>query len=471
VINPLADDADTIVTELANTFCANFSAGADDAKGQMVSKNLVMKGWRLHSKLRQSATQLRLLATALHVIIALLMFGSTVLAVAIVHIRLTKNHLQEEMLSGYKPSQQEEKHTPWSLTAMGETFSFWMLMLPISAGLLITLQSHFQFAEKWAGVHLAEQQVVAEIYTFLGNCGRYTGGAVLNRHNLLKRLQGIVTNLSASGIQEKDFLSSDDGDDFTSDSKALAIHINRSLYGLQPQSWLRRKCHEALMCLGLAAMEADGPPDRDPTLAVTTEVFMETRVIPLMKYYDGYARSFSRLRTALVLAVFTLLGSGFFLTAFGYLLWIPITVGMATLLTTFMHWMTPPESITALNCAISALHHLDLRWHGSSTKEQRSEAMHKRVVTVTEKVALAVGTAISQAPLIYEDMSLEEDWDTSADAEISNSKNLSVFASNSRSRSNSNPGTPGGRKGYSWTRQSSTRSRSGQTTPGGGRMF
>jgi membrane protein implicated in regulation of membrane protease activity len=419
ILNPLVDDVETVFSELSQTFCASYSSATDDPKGLAVSKNLVLKGWRLHSKLRQSSTHLRFLATALTTVVSLLMFGCTALAVLIVNIKLQKNRIQEELLSGYKP--EDDSHGSMHLTSMGEAFNFWILMLPISAGLLMTMQSHFQFAEKWAGAHLAEQQVVSEIYQFLGNCGRYTGGGATSRANLLKRLQAIVTNVSSPGLRDKDFLSIDDSDAFASDSQALSIHINRSLYGMEPQSWLRRTCHETLQGFGLASVETDGPLERDPTLPVTTEVYMETRVIPLMKYYDSCAKAYARLRTVIVLAVFTLLGSGFFLTAFGYLLWIPITVSLATLLTTLMHWMAPMESITALGSAISALHNLDLRWHGSSTKEQRSEAMHKRIISVTEKVALAVGTALSQAPLSQEDLSMEEDYETqtmSFDAEV-----------------------------------------------------
>merc|ERR1740138_376029 len=71
-----------------------------------------------------------------------------------------------------------------------------------------------------------------------------------------------------------------------------------------------------------------------------------------------------------------------------------------TFLTSLLHWLAPPESITAVNNALTKLNNLDLRWHGSSLKEQRSDGMKNRVITITERIVLVVATSTSQAPIL-----------------------------------------------------------------------
>jgi hypothetical protein len=207
-----------------------------------------------------------------------------------------------------------------------------------------------------------------------------------------------------SGIREDDFLGGDDpsGELFATDPEALQRHINKSLYGIEP-SWLRRKAVDLLGGCGAALLDESSrvsEQGKDLTSPLSADMYMEMRVAPLTKYYDNWVKSLSKLRTKLSVAVFLLLGVGSALAAFGFSLWIPVMMGLTTFLTSLLHWLAPPESITAVNNALTKLNNLDLRWHGSSLKEQRSDAMKNRVITMTERVMLAVATSLSQAPIL-----------------------------------------------------------------------
>merc|ERR1711908_50437 len=57
----------------------------------------------------------------------------------------------------------------------------------------------------------------------------------------------------------------------------------------------------------------------------------------------------------------------------------------------------------AVNNALTTLNNLDLRWHGSSMKEQRSDAMKNRIISVTEKMMLSVATTVCQTPQLLDD--------------------------------------------------------------------
>merc|ERR1719189_589161 len=86
----------------------------------------------------------------------------------------------------------------------------------------------------------------------------------------------------------------------------------------------------------------------------------------------------------------------------GFSIWIPVSLGLATFVTTLTHWLTPPEVMAAINGALTTLQKLDLRWQGSDIRENRSEATKQRLITATERVVLAVERATSRATAVPE---------------------------------------------------------------------
>jgi hypothetical protein len=402
VVDPLHDQSDeNTLPHLTSTFCSLYTGAADIGASQ-VSSTLVLKGWRLHSKLVQNATQLRYRATVMEVVIATVMLLSTALALVVVFLDRERNRISEAMIMAASEITDEEQfkyHFPFGVT---KVLRFFMLLLPVTGGILMTLQAHFQFFQKWAHVHLASHRVVAEIYQFLGGAGRYSSaGAAVNRQRFLKRLQDIMRNLSMSGIREDDFSAGQDSqnENFTGENDALQRHINLTLYGIH----------------GLRSQE----PLRDALAPLNAEMYMETRVAPLMTYYNEWAKSVSKLRTQLHVAVFSFLGIGSGLAAFGMSLWIPIIMVAVLCLSALVHWLTPLESLMAVNNASTMLQNLELRWHGSGICRQRSEDMQNRLIVTTERIMLAVAATLSQAPLMP-----EEFFDNNEREEIDNSREV-----------------------------------------------
>jgi hypothetical protein len=466
VVDPLQDEAEKTIRALASVFCSTYAIGIEGGTSP-VNRALVLKGWRLHSKLVHSSMQLGRLGSGVDIFLAAVMFASTVLAVVLIHLRLEKDRLQEMVLTGYMPHDQS-KGSSWQppFASMVDVLNIIMLILPVLGALLMTLQSHFHFAEKWATTHMAANYVVSEIYQFLASVGLYNSSAAANRERFLKRLQEITSHLSKAGIQEDDFMSAYDGSDdlFTTDNEALQNHINASLYGIYPQTLLQRAFASVCQPSRSGSVKGSFAQDLDPTSPLTTGLYMEKRVAPLIKYYTDWARCAAGFRTKLSVTIFLLLGIGSALAAFSRSLWIPVIVGAAAFLTSLAHFMVPSGSIMAVNNALTMLNNMDLHWHGSSYQEQATQSRKNFMITMTERTMLAVASTRSRHPLMPEDEEEIEDF-------MNMKSDLSMQPATSRpsrsqSRQVSVPGTPGGRQNYA----PRSRQHSVPGTPGGRRQ-
>jgi hypothetical protein len=150
---------------------------------------------------------------------------------------------------------------------------------------------------------------------------------------------------------------------------------------------------------------------------------MEIRMAPLKKYYSDSVRAASRLRVILygtlmlVICVSVALGA-----TDHFCIWIPVTLGLATFLTTMSHWLTPSESIGALNSAVAMLQKMELRWHGSDIRENRSDSTRQRLISSTERMVLAVERALSRATGVPEADDDDRDLDEGCRDENNESK-------------------------------------------------
>jgi len=132
----------------------------------------------------------------------------------------------------------------------------------------------------------------------------------------------------------------------------------------------------------------------------------------LKKHYSDMVRASSRLRMllhcALMLVICISVGLG---AESSFAIWIPVSLSLATFVTTLTHWLTPPEVLAAMNGALTTLQKLDLRWQGSDIRENRSDATKQRLITATERMVLAVERATSRATAVPEADDEERDID------------------------------------------------------------
>mmetsp|Transcript_25228 Transcript_25228/g.69344 ORF Transcript_25228/g.69344 Transcript_25228/m.69344 type:complete len:943 (-) Transcript_25228:21-2849(-) len=474
VVDPLRHTPDRIMSQLISVM-SSFHSGARELhklNTTAIHRSLVMKGWRLHRKLARRAVTLRELATFMVVAIALLMVLSTTLAVWMVSIRLQSTARPGEVTYNFSvPVLTEEIELSFTLTDELSFLKISLLVLPIVVGLLTTLQSHFHISQKWASVHMAATMTVSEIYQFLGNVGPYCNGAHVNQRRFMKRLQDMVKHLSMSGVLEDDLMdsSTDGSDSFPQDPEALEEHVNQYLYGVRPVSWFLRKVQDCMASLGgcgpscaWTALLMDGQNAKDLAAPLTAESYMETRVLPLRKYYSSWVRTTSTVRMILNIFLVLCLSVGSGLGASGFSLWIPVTLAAATFMTTLIHWLAPSEILTAVNNAMATLNNLDLRWHGSDIRETRSEANKVHLITTTEKLSCAVAITFSGASMMPEE--LDDTTFEESDAAYYR------LGEGKRSGSRSNPisvsVTPYGRSGSATPNHyMGSRGRSGTATP------
>jgi hypothetical protein len=227
-----------------------------------------------------------------------------------------------------------------------------------------------------------------------------------------------MKNLSIAGIREDDFAGGDEQGSELFTREALQEHIDLTIYGISAEAWLHRKAREAGL---LAWMPSWLPPawwDRDSrrgqnkvndlTAPLNAEMYMVLRIAPLMAHYRDWSKSVAFRRTWLNVIVFVLLGIGSGLAAFSYSILIPIIVVSVLCVAAFIRLLTPQDLLVALNTALTTLHNLDLQWHGSQVSEQRSEAMKNHMISMTEKVVLAVAATMSRIPFMPDE---EEDVD------------------------------------------------------------
>jgi hypothetical protein len=414
-VDPLTDSAESTITQLMSVFTSQHNC-SKEFNSTDVHRSLVLRGWDLHLRLVRRATHLRRFATAMVFLIASLMLLSTTLAMIRIWLKFHNVLYDEEAALSQLASPEPEAPIPYE-----RLLNIALVVLPITVLLLLTIQGSFQIAQSWANVHMGASRVVAEIYYFLGSIPPYDQLPAVNQRRFLKRLRDMVKRLSVSGlsgVREEDLVTGSAGPDqaTSADLETLQQQVQQSLYGVEPLWYPCRKVKDAMQaCLGgsswgsflLATSE-----HKDLTAPVTAEMYFDIRMMPLKKHYSDMVRASSRLRMllhcALMLVICISVGLG---ATDGFSIWIPVSLGLATFVTTLTHWLTPPEVMAAINGALTTLQKLDLRWQGSDIRENRSEATKQRLITATERMVLAVERATSRATAVPEADDEERDID------------------------------------------------------------
>lgn len=302
IVDPLVESQSSMISRLMTVFHSH-QFGTREVASSATHHSLVLRAWRLHFKLARKERQLLRLATASTVAIGVAILLSTFLAVFMVHL-----HLQKDVTAYLPQMNVEIIFTPLETMCF---MSICALVLPISAGILVALQSYFKLPQKWASVHMTSSHIVSEIYKFLGNVGPYMGDVAASQRRFEFGLRDVMDHLSSCGIREGNLLRGDDEADdlFKLEPGVLQEQINHSLYGVRPPGWLCRKAKlHAAFLRGLGAdwpwtsLLVQGHEIRDSTALLTTESYVEMRMTPLRRYYREWLKSHSWLRMMLNLS-------------------------------------------------------------------------------------------------------------------------------------------------------------------------
>jgi len=405
VVDPLTGAFDDNVNAVTAALSSNHT-GAKEFSTTVVHRALVLKAWRLHRKLARKSVQFRKWATLLVMGVALSLLLETIIAIYAVYLALQKTGFSEITyeLTAFLFSLKLEM--AFRLSEAVHFLNGALLLLPLFAGLFTILQAHFQVSQKWATVHVIANQVVSEIYHFLGNLPPYNGSPTPNQREFMRRLQEMIKKLSNAGIQEDDLMENGgESEETLSDGKALEEHINYYLYGIKAPGCCAQRCQDLLASLGVyrfAGLSWAWQPLSDKpdlTAPLTAEMYMTMRIMPLRKYYSEWKDSISRLRNCLnfLFVCCLLVGSG--LGACGRFLWVPAPLGLATFVATLTNWLAPPEMFEGVNGALAMLNSLDLKWHGSGIRENRSEASKQRLIGTAERISHVVALIFAGANL------------------------------------------------------------------------
>jgi hypothetical protein len=297
-----------------------------------------------------------------------------------------------------------------------------LVVLPLSAGLLTTLHSHFQLADKWAKAHMAATQIVSEIYYFLGNVGPYSGATQQHaQKRFTKRLERLVGQLSVAGVHEEDCLN-DTTDDFPQDLEELEEHVNSFVYSSETKRWAQLLLQDLLATAGVSSaptlwtaltLEASDP--KDYAAELNTEAYMEVRIIRLRDYYLKWLKALTRRRVVLNTALALCLSIvslclicwaciGVNIVSSGLCLIIPVSVATVIFLMTLMQSVAAPATIAALENALAALDGLDLRWQELIIRKKRSDKANAALfIDTAEEVWQSVATAFCGTTIMPDD--------------------------------------------------------------------
>jgi hypothetical protein len=412
-VDPLHSSPERIMSQTVHVMSTNLSL-AKTSNTTAAHRSLVMKAWRLHRKLVRKAQDLRTLATALTSAIAVVMLLSTAAATCAAATRLQRAAdptASEELLYNLTaPVKNEVISVSFNMSDEIGFIKLSLLALPMIAGLLITLQSHFQVAQKWAIVHMAASETVSEIYWFLGSVGPYAGSSTMAQRRFVNRLQDTVKNLAQAGYDD-DMIGDESENGFPLDNDELEQHIGQYLYGIQRMNCLRRRLQECAAtmvqcspCCGWTSLLMDSQESKDMAAPVSAESYMEVRVQPLRKYYSAWHQRLSSTRNVLHFCIVVTLSVGSGLGASGLSMWIPTALAVATFFSTMISWLAPSEMLATVNQASTTLKDLDLRWKGSDILENQREGTKTQLIQLTEKIAWAVSSTYSGASMALSDL-------------------------------------------------------------------
>jgi len=263
--------------------------------------------------------------------ISFVMTISTCLAVLLVcaHIEKSQARIKELAYNLTLPSTSDSFEVTFTMSDTLQSLHVLMLVFPIIAGLLHTLQGHLQLAQKWSGVHMASNQVVMEIHRFLMGVAPYKLSPTDKQRKFVSRLQELVKNLSLCGVREDDLMedSITANDTFPQNAEALDQHVKQYVYNMQTEGLCSRRLRDIMVplsrCAGASWTELllDAHETRDLTTPLTAEKYMEVRVLPLRKCYYDQMHKMHKVRITLYILLALSLSAGAALGASGFSLW------------------------------------------------------------------------------------------------------------------------------------------------------
>jgi len=418
VVNPLKDSPEVVLNELSSAICSTYT-GVIELGASSVDSNLILQAWTTHRDLLASAAKFGWLSNMLRLAIAVMTLASTTLAVLISAAQIAhhdsggKHAIIQHLLDLAQIDAEE------FILVGGKV----MFFLPISLGLLATLQSTFQYGRKWASLYLAATDLASEIHFFLGRTGKYAMASVppkqrshFARQKFMSVMGALLKDCSTGPMKAEAMQTC--GLFTSGTSEAIFNHINRSQYGVRanPCSKFFSRICSCLRSLKATPKKTNGdleeplvkeaaddtPENPDVTAPFSAETYYNMRLLPLKALYQHRLTCLSERHTKASVVVFLLGALGSTLAAFDLSSWIPVSVGA----TTFVFWLADsyanPQESSAMNDSVLILSTLDMQWKGAPLMKQRSPDMKARLISETEacvgKVADARTAGLSTKP-------------------------------------------------------------------------
>jgi hypothetical protein len=222
-----------------------------------------------------------------------------------------------------------------------------------------------------------------------------------SRMRFSEKVQTILRDMHGGAMSEDVFMGEDieDGRGADVNERELLEHVHRSLYGRvrrqtrpkedsrpHPKKSLTSEAIDAL----LAGEIATDTAEKSFWGCISTEGYLNQRIVPLIRSYRSMARRFffwnwvMRLLTLIAGTAATLLA------ALGFKHWVPLSLSLGSTLAIAMSHFRAGEQLVALNESIGVLQNSVQFWHSLGIVDRRVHSTRERLVHTTEDAVLRV---------------------------------------------------------------------------------
>lgn len=348
VLDTMKTTPEEVLNELSQCFgsatagMASLEAGASNA-----NEGILASAWDVHRRLEAGCTRFLRLANHSTVAAALLSFATTFASVSSI--------AWPDEKAGWNPLS---------------------IILPAVTGIVVTLRSRFRFVAKWGSMHMAMVQIESEIWKFRTGCGQYDP-------------MGLSSSQKDGDKKTKSDGKNDKKDKGQRNMKGTRHVFSERISELYSHLLGGEMVNDALEPAPDAkhlAIPLLSSAEQKHLSAVGSEEYFELRIGTAKERFEKLAPSLARRLVIyeVLIVVSTLVTT--LLAALHLKLWIPVSVGITTVITTFMEYEALSSRLTAVNSAIAELNSFTVEWAGMNVLERRSRLVKQMMVKATEAV-------------------------------------------------------------------------------------
>jgi len=375
--NALTENPDVILDRLSNCFASAHNRIREVGSGSADEK-AVAATWRLHRMLEvnvqvQGRRHLTMLFLSLF-----MTFASTAVTVGLVILQDLNTAWAEDLRAS---------KIWWTL------IKYTAIVVPALSTLINTIVLTLNFSGKWASLKMASAKLLSTIYLFRGRVGIFSA---------VEMKRAPVRGAGSKAV------------DLSNDNQSVIAHHTRARFTAEVQGIFSRvqetemgqdHLHEQRAGIEIGdveegqtpllqhVMSAKGVTDQGECGMLSTEEYVNSRMLTLLRWAQGESRWAFRLLLCLRIGIFFVGSSATVVVAFGLPKWAPLIVALSTTMAAISHNLNLAARLQGLNDMILTLRSNMLFWHSATIIEKRLPHIRASIISSTEQSHLSMTSA------------------------------------------------------------------------------